>query len=589
MIGITKGQIDHPDRILSYFKRELPILGIVTVTGLLYNLGLGAGPYFEGLMAQCLYDILRHDAVPMDMVKIATAYVVVLGLVQAMRAGKRYSVRIFSAQISWIMRHTLYHSLVHMSRHELGRENLGNLMTKAVSDVDACSEGMRKFTTEIFDTGVALVVYFVMLLVYDWRLTFLACCMIPVAYVLANRLKHVVSRANIAYKGAEGRLNLMTMDRISHALTYRINGREAQRNASYETQLTAYEKASAKANIFEGSMMPIYNAIAMGGMLMIFYFGGRNVLGDGWMAWDIASFTTYVACFTKLAIKTSHAAKLFNAVQKAQVSWQRLKPLLGLHVAQAEAPAQAAPAPAAPVTLTLSDVTCRYDAASPSLAHLSFTAKPGEIIGITGVVASGKSMLGKLFIDEVPWRGTIRLGDRDFRDLTQAERRSYISYMGHEPELMTATIEENIALGDPIDVWPYLQSVCLDEEIAALPDQAQTVAGSSGTQLSGGQQARIALARTLAHVKPIVVLDDPLASVDPKGEGRILANLRAAGQDKVILYISHRLLHFPDFDRVLFLHDGTGTCGTHTELMSRCPAYAELYRKQAEGVDYDAR
>ena len=108
MIGITKGQIDHPDRILSYFKRELPILGIVTVTGLLYNLGLGAGPYFEGLMAQCLYDILRHDAVPMDMVKIAAAYVVVLGLVQAMRAGKRYSVRIFSAQISWIMRHTLY-------------------------------------------------------------------------------------------------------------------------------------------------------------------------------------------------------------------------------------------------------------------------------------------------------------------------------------------------------------------------------------------------------------------------------------------------------------------------------------------------
>ena len=329
-------RVEEPAKILSYFKAEAPILVIVTITGILYNVGMGAGPYFEGQMAQCLYDILQHRAVPLDMVKLALSYVAVLALVQVMRAGKRYSVRIFSAQIGWLMRHTLYHSLVHMDSKELRRENLGNLMTKAVSDVDACSEGMRKFTTEVFDTGVVMVVYLALLLGYDWRLTLLACLVIPVAYAMANWLKKIVSETNSAYKACEAQLNQLTMDRVSHALTYRITGREKNRDTGYEAQLAAYERASARANIFEGSMMPIYDAIAMCGMLIIFYFGSRNVLGTGWVQWDIAGFTTYVACFTKLAVKTSHAAKLFNAVQKAQVSWVRLKPLLQLQVTERE-------------------------------------------------------------------------------------------------------------------------------------------------------------------------------------------------------------------------------------------------------------
>lgn len=579
-------RVEEPAKILSYFKAEAPILVIVTITGILYNVGMGAGPYFEGQMAQCLYDILQHRAVPLDMVKLALSYVAVLALVQVMRAGKRYSVRIFSAQIGWLMRHTLYHSLVHMDSKELRRENLGNMMTKAVSDVDACSEGMRKFTTEVFDTGVVMVVYLALLLGYDWRLTLLACLVIPVAYAMANWLKKIVSETNSAYKACEAQLNQLTMDRVSHALTYRITGREKNRDTGYEAQLAAYERASARANIFEGSMMPIYDAIAMCGMLIIFYFGSRNVLGTGWVQWDIAGFTTYVACFTKLAVKTSHAAKLFNAVQKAQVSWVRLKPLLQLQVTERESSKLEK---ARPVTLVLDQVSCQYDESSPVLRQICLTAQPGDIVGITGRVACGKSMLGKIFIGEVPWVGTITLNGTDFRALSPEKRKALISYMGHEPELMTASIAENITLGDPIDVWSYLRAVCLDQEVAALPDKENSLAGSSGTQLSGGQQARIALARTLAHARPLLVLDDPFSAVDPKGESRILNNLRTLCPEAVILLISHRLLHFPEFDHVLFLHDGTGTLGTHQELLDSQPEYAELYQKQAEGVDLDAK
>lgn len=95
---------DDPGRIFSYFKQEKGILLIVTVTGILYNLGMGAGPYFEGRLVQCLYDIFQGRAAAGDMARLAAFYVGVIFLVQLSRAGKRYSVRLFSNRVSRTMR-----------------------------------------------------------------------------------------------------------------------------------------------------------------------------------------------------------------------------------------------------------------------------------------------------------------------------------------------------------------------------------------------------------------------------------------------------------------------------------------------------
>ena len=577
-------EVERPDRILSYFGQEKAVLLVVTVTGILYNLGMGAGPYFEGQLAQCLYDIFQGKATAGDMVRLAALYVGMIFLVQLSRAGKRYSVRLFSNRVSRTMRHTLYHSLVRLEARQLQQENLGNLMTKAMGDVDACAEGMRKFTTEVFDTGVVMVVYLSLLLAYDWRLTLLACSFTPAAYWIANRLKKQVAQANGVYKATEARLNTLTLDRVSHALTYRIYGQEQNRDAAYENQLTAYEKASARANIFEGALGPLYDAIAMAGTGMIFWFGAKNVQGTGWELWNIASFTTFLACFTKLAVKTSHAAKLFNAVQKAQVSWQRIKPLLQ----------QAAPeedeqplGPVEPADLEVRDLACHYPGQEEGLFGISFAAHPGDIIGITGPVACGKSLLGKVFLDEVPWTGTLLCHGEDFHTLDRERRRSFVSYLGHDPELLSTSIEENIALGDPVDVEKYLAMTNLAEEVAAMPQGVDTPVGSEGTRLSGGQQARIALARTLAHARSVLVLDDPFAAVDRKGETKILENIRRAFPDRVILLISHRLTHFPEFTGVLFLEGGRGVFGTHEKLMEQEPGYARLVKLQQEGVDLD--
>ena len=200
--------------------------------------------------------------------------------------------------------------------------------TKAISDVDDCVEGMRKFTTEVFDTGVALVGYAVMLLVYDWRLAILSLLFTPVSYVCAAWMKRNVQRAGAAYKKAAGALSTATLDRAQNAVTYRIYGCESTREGQYEHTLDTYEKTAVRSNVWQSALPPLYLAASEAGVLFILWFGAKNVLGSGWRAWDIAAFTTFLSCFTKLTVKSSKVAKLFNSVQKAEVSWKRIQPLM---------------------------------------------------------------------------------------------------------------------------------------------------------------------------------------------------------------------------------------------------------------------
>ena len=166
----------------------------------------------------------------------------------------------------------------------LEQEGAGELMTKAISDVDDCVEGMRKFTTEIFDTGVALAGYVVMLLVYDWRLALLSLLFTPFSYVCAAWMKKPVQRAGAAYKKAAGALSAATLDRARNAVTYRIYGCEDARSEQYEDALDRYEKTAVRSNVWQSALPPLYLAASEAGVLFILWFGAKNVLGTGWSA-----------------------------------------------------------------------------------------------------------------------------------------------------------------------------------------------------------------------------------------------------------------------------------------------------------------
>ena len=564
----------RPDRILSYFRVEWLPLTFVTLSGLAYNIGLLTGPWFEGRLAQCLADILSGSETSARMAMLVPAYLAAALAVQAARFIKRFYVRRFANNINRRMKGCLYANLVRQSRTALEKEGAGELMTKAISDVDDCVEGMRKFTTEIFDTGVALAGYLVMLLAYDWRLALLSLMFTPVSYLCAAWMKKPVQRAGAAYKKAAGALSAATLDRAQNAVTYRIYGCEDVRTEKYEEALETYEKTAVRNNVWQSALPPLYLVVSEAGVLFILWFGAKNVLGTGWSNWDIAAFTTFLSCFTRLVVKSSKAAKLFNAVQKAEVSWRRIRPLMkrpekldALNVPAAE-------------DVTLENLSFSYGK-KPVFSGLSLTAHPGEIIGVTGPVACGKSTFGRVFLCEAPYGGSARFGEKEFSALTPRQISAAVGYLGHDPELSADTVRENVLCGSEQDVMPWLEAAALRDEVLAMENGADTVIGSSGTRLSGGQAQRLALARTLAHPRPVLILDDPFSALDRNTEDAVFANLQNDARDKVVFLISHRLYHFPQMQRVIFMEDGRVTVGTHDELMASAPRYRQLYESQS--------
>ncbi len=573
------------DRIVSYFKAEWNVLLAVAVSGLIYNLGLLAGPWFEGRMTGCLVDILGGRSGFYDMLTLALTYVVVIGIVQVSRYIKRFYVRRFANNVNRRMKHVLYGCLVRKSRQEINEEGVGSVMTKAILDVDDCAEGMRKFTTEVFDTGVALAAYMGMLLWYDWRLGIISLLFLPISYVAAEKLKVVVQRTGAAYKEQSGVLSNATLDRASNAVTYRVFGCEDERKRDYEEKLTAYEKSAVKADIWNTVMTPLYRVISMAGVIFILYFGAKNVLGNGWRVWDIAAFTTFISCFTKLSVKSSKAAKLFNAVHKAQVSWKRIKLLMKSSEESTSDNREENKEPQA-CSLSVSGLGFGYPNTADGekiFEGLSFDAKPGQIIGITGPVACGKSTLGKVFLCEYSYEGSIRLDGAELDKLSAEERAEKIGYLGHDAELFADSVKNNILLGDDEDVNKLLKLVCFDEETAAMEKGADTMVGTGGVRLSGGQAQRLALARTICHGRPIMILDDPFSALDKNTESQVFDNLRKVSEKEIVLLISHRLYLFPKMDKIIWLENGKTVVGTHEELMKSVPEYSRLYNDQKGG------
>ena len=229
--------------------------------------------------------------------------------------------------------------------------------------------------------------------------------------------------------------------------------------------------------------------------------------------------------------------------------------------------------------VTLKELAFSYGE-EPVFSGLSLTAHPGDIIGITGPVACGKSTLGRVFLCEAPYQGSVCFGGRELSALTPRQIAATVGYLGHDPELSADTVQNNVLCGSEQDAMPWLAAAALKEEVLAMEKGTETVIGSGGTRLSGGQAQRLALARTLAHPRPVLVLDDPFSALDRSTEDAIFAELQAYARDKVVFLISHRLYHFPQMQQIIFMEGGRTTVGTHEELMAAVPVYRQLYESQ---------
>lgn len=585
--------------MISYWKNQWLLVMGITITGIIYNCGLAVGPVLQGKIIDFIVKGVSDKIFPWICIFVGT-----IALVQACRYCKRYGVRIFANRTSATMRNMVYKSIVERDVKDLKDEKTGDLMTKGISDVEACVEGMRKFTTEIFDTGVVMVAYFVTMASYSLKITILSVLFVPIAMFIAERLKTVVYKYSGEYRRQLSKVAETTNENIANELLYRVNSVENFATERYSKELADLEKKAVRANVLETAMQPIYRVVALMGLLIIVCVCGTMVARG---QWTVGDFAAYVAIFIDFAAKASKSGKLFNSVQKAQVSWQRIKPYLNGIGDEAVGKAEAGTSSGAnahgvagpacvsktdtqgvqgatmPQSQMASKITLRAtDLCFRKVSHASFEISTGQILGVTGPVASGKSLIGMALQGLWSYEGSIKINDKEIQDMPAAEISKYIAYMGHDSQLLSDTIYNNITLGGGGDITQVLKDVALQEDLKTMPDGIDTMVGPSGVRLSGGQQSRLALARALYNKSRILVLDDPFAAVDVATEQQIIANIKMNYADSAIVLISHRVSSFDKAERVLLVEKGKTIFDTHQNLMKTSDTYREIFSLQSE-------
>lgn len=574
-------KIKKPEKLASYWSAQWPLCLLITVTGLLYNFGMLVSPYFEGRIVDSVSaESPLHDILVLLAVFVGSTLAVLLA-----RIAKRYTVRRFANNTSVTMRLILENNLLHQKDHN---EETGGTLSKLISDVDATVEGMRKLTTEIFDTVMMFVFYIAYLFLYDVTMTLYVLIPVFLAIIVAFLMRKAIFSASSKARKANGKMASSTYDLFDNAVTYRIYGRDEDHLKEYDGLLADYEKKNVRASVLTDTMIPLASIIALLGLIPLFIIAPAKVASGAALSapipgilnanWTLGAFTSYLTTFVLMASKASKTAKLFGSIEKGLASWKRIKPLIKPY-----APYDEPKAVAGDDELVIKDLSLTIDGKT-LISHLNLTAKRGQIIGLTGPIASGKSAFAKVFAKTLPYEGSIRLFGKELSDYSDSELAGTIVTMPHKSELFTDTIKNNVSLGGDKPVGAYLDSVAFAEDLKSMPKKEETLVGNEGVKLSGGQQERLCLARTLYERKPLMILDDPFASVDPKTEGEILAKLREETGDSIVILISHRLGSFPSLDQVVVLSKEEGAMvGSHDKLLSDSPLYRSLNLLQQKG------
>ena len=317
------------------------------------------------------------------------------------------------------------------------------------------------------------------------------------------------------------------------------------------------------------SQMSLVVLFAYGGCLFV---NGQISLGGGLVVFAglLQQFTAQVANISTIA----------NSVQQSLAAARRVFEVMDTQVDVQTKPGALKPGRLTG-SMTFEQVTFGYHPEKPALDGISFAAKPGQVIGIFGMTGSGKSTLLSLvprFYD--PQGGRILADGKDLRDLDLDSFRRQIGIVYQESFLFSNTVSANIAFGHPHASMEQIERAAriasAHDFITALPQGYETVLGESGVDLSGGQRQRLALARALLLEPPILILDDPTASVDARTENEIISALREAMAGRTAFVVSSRLSLLRRADLILVLEDGRLTqMGTHTELAHRPGPYHE--------------
>ena len=494
-------------------------------------------------------------------------------------------VRIFSRTVilnaarmlEFQIREALFSRLMTLDTGFFSRERTGDILSRFANDLTNVRMLAGFGSMSILNTFVLyLAALWLMILINPW-LTLAAVAPLPLMVLAVRMMSSRIFTISRQAQEELARLSSLTEESVGAIRLIKSYCRETSVGGQFDAASGQCLAKNLELARLRGMVMPIMALATGAGTLAVLYLGGRQVITGQISLGEFVAFSGYLAL---LAWPTAVLGWILTLAQRGAASMARLNEVL--HETPAVEERQAAQ--------SITDIgqgieargICFNYGERSVLKNVSFKVAAGERLGITGPVGSGKSTLLRLIPRLLPLAdGMFFVSGHDINHLKLASLRRLIGYVPQETVLFSRSIAENVAYGGDGSVAVATEQAGLTTDLGGFGAGLDTVVGERGVALSGGQRQRVALARALVRKPQLLLLDDPLASVDAGREDEILGALAEGWQGKTVLLVSQRLSAFRDCQRVLVLDEGEIVeQGSPAELLQLGGRYAELAKLQ---------